>query len=491
MLSFDLLLAYGLKNDLISTEDLDYVNNHLSNLLRIEPNQIKSLKYNQENLDDILAPILTNAVKNKLIKDNLEEKDNFEALLLDLFTPRPSQLTSTFNRLYKINPDKATNYLYNLMIKNNYIKQTRVNKNIKYKYKSNYGDLEITINVSKPEKDNKSVQADFKIDSSNNYPQCVLCKENVGFYGKNRFNGRSNHRVIPLTINQESFQFQYSPYVYYQEHAIVLAAKHTPMKISQLTFKRLIGFVEMFPKYFIGSNAALPIVGGSILAHEHYQAGKYKFPIESAKAFKTFKINGVEVGLLIWPLATLRLRSKSSSAIIKLAEKIRVTFETYQDSEAGIIPMSGKVKHNTITPIARLKNGVYEFDIALRNNRTSEQYPDGIFHNHPEVFDVKKESIGLIEVMGLAILPGRLATDLIELEKYLKGRIKTFNNIGLYPNLIKRLKANKKLINRDGIRQVVAKMFEQGLEDCGVFKQTPIGRAQFIRFVEKIISKKD
>jgi UDPglucose--hexose-1-phosphate uridylyltransferase len=477
---------YGLKNKMIHDTDVDYVNNRISNLLNIHPRILDKIN-SLASIEKIVSLFIKYAVENKIIKNSIDENEKFEALILDLLTPSPSQLIENFEGLYKTNPNLATNYLYNLMIKNNYIKTESVKRNIKYDYIGKYAKLEITINVSKPEKDNKLVQKELMDENDTDYPKCVLCKENVGFYGKTKFSGRSNHRIIPIRLNNEVYNLQYSPYVYYQEHAIVFSNDHKPMKITKETFKRLFDFVNLFPKYFLGSNAALPLIGGSILGHEHYQGGKYKFPIESAKAFKKYSIGSVELALLNWPVSTIRVRSKSLNEIINMAEKIRVKFEVYQDKEAGIIPFTNRLKHNAITPIARYKKNFYELDIALRNNRTNETYPDGIFHNHQEVHDIKKESIGLIEVMGLAILPGRLEKDLVNIENYLKGKIKTFEKINIYPNLIRLLKKNSGSIDQVQIRQVVGSMFEKGLEDCGVFKQNESGRKQFRNFIESKI----
>jgi UDPglucose--hexose-1-phosphate uridylyltransferase len=477
---------YGLKNRMIAETDVDYVNNRLSNLLKIEPKIIE--KINSEiNLEKIIALIIKYAIDRKVIENNLEDAEKFEALALDLLTPRPSQIIENFNNLYNISPNQATNYLYDLMTKNNYIKMERVKSNIKYDYAGKYGKLEITINVSKPEKNNDSVKKELGNQSKDDYPKCVLCKENVGFYGKAKFSGRTNHRIIPIKLNNETFNFQFSPYVYYQEHAIIFSNEHIPMKITKSTFNRLFDFIKLFPEYFIGSNAALPIVGGSILGHEHYQGGKYKFPIEFAKSFEKYTVGKVDIDLLNWPVSTIRIKSKFLSELIDLADKIRTEFDNYKDEDAGIIPYTKNVKHNTITPIARFNNGFYELDIALRNNRADKVYPDGIFHNHPEVHDVKKESIGLIEVMGLAILPGRLEKDLVSIENYLKGKTRTFDNLKLYPNLIKSLQKNNGSINQTRIRQVAAAMFEKGLEDCGVFKQNELGRNQFKKFIESKI----
>lgn len=488
MKAIHLLISYGLHHALISSEEINYVTNRICYYLKIEPTPYQPTKYKNQSLDKIFTPIFNQAIENNIIPDSIQARDNLEALIMDLFTPRPDDLINKFDGLYKKDAKLATSYLYNLMIRNNYIKEARVNKNLKFNFDSKYGEIEITINVSKPEKDNKDIPLEFKNGVNLDYPKCVLCQENVGYYGRNNFSGRSNHRLIPLTLNKENFYFHYSPYVYYQEHAIVLSKTHTPMLINKKTLLRLFDFIDQFPSYFIGSNAGLPIVGGTILNHEHYQGGRYHFPIENASSFKTYQVKDVSISLLKWPVSVIRLESKNKEALIELGDKIRIEFEKYQNKAADIIPFTSKIQHSTITPIVRMKQATYQLDIALRNNRTSNKYPDGIFHNHKEVHDIKKEGIGLIEVMGLAILPARLATDLPLIEDYLEGKVNTFERIGLYPNLINRLKS-KKILNKKIVETEVAAMFVQGLEDCGVFKQTTLGKKQFKKFIEENIIK--
>jgi UDPglucose--hexose-1-phosphate uridylyltransferase len=477
------LIDYGLFYKLISKEDINYINNKLSYLLKIEPNMYIYSKYNLKSINKTIDKIFNFAVKQNIVENNVIAKNNFKSMVLDIFTPKPSVLNDNFNKLLAKNHSLATDYLHNIMILNNYINKDQTAKNINFNYISDYGKLEITINVSKPEKSNKEIIDSLNNTQKINYPKCALCQENVGYYN----NGRSNYRAVPLTLNNEPFYFYYSPYVYYQEHSVVSSKEHTPMAISKKTFSRLFDFVDLFPTYFLGSNGGLPIVGGSILNHEHYQGGKYNFPIEQAKSFKEYKINNITASLLNWPISTIRLKSKDRKSLIDMADIIRTKFEKYENLEADIIPFSKKIRHNTIAPILRKKKKMYQLDIILRNNKTSEEHPDGIFHTHKEIHDIKKEGIGLIEAIGLAILPSRLATDLPLIEKYIKGKIKTFPRIELYPNLINRVK-NKNLINQELIRKEVAVMFKEGLENCGIFKQNNTGKEQFKKFFEGILN---
>ncbi|MFU8787337.1 MAG: galactose-1-phosphate uridylyltransferase, partial [Candidatus Izemoplasmataceae bacterium] len=352
-----------------------------------------------------------------------------------------------------------------------------------------YGDIDITINLSKPEKDPKAIALALK-EEKTNYPDCLLCKENVGYYGSLNHPARSNHRVIKLAINEEPFYLQYSPYVYYNEHAILLHEDHIPMEISIKTFKRLLDFIDLMPHYFMGSNAGLPIVGGSILNHEHYQGGNADFPIYHAAILNTYQKEDVKYELLKWPLSVIRLTSPDKAMLIKHAEHLRATWLAYENSAQGIKAYTNETPHNAITPIARKQQGHYIIDIALRNNRTSDDFPDGIFHPHQSHHHIKKENIGLIEVMGLAILPGRLDEDLQEIKAILLKDKTTFDNITPYKDWIETLKKltfNPSHIDRF-IEENVAKEFIEGLEDCGVFKQTETGLKHFNQFVKDLLA---
>ncbi len=473
------LVSYGLKHHLIDFDDITYAINQLAYKMDLDPKPFVDQDIDGLSIVDIVKPLLDYAVKINLIDDTIDAKDNFESYLMDTLTPRPSDLQKRFNSL---SPKEATDYFYQMCQDNHYIKTERIEKNKHFIYPSIYGDIDITINISKPEKDPKTI-AQLKMQKSSSYPSCLLCIENVGYYGNLSHPGRSHHRVISMTLNQEPFYFQYSPYVYYNEHAIVLHKDHIPMEISRKTFLRLFDFINQFPHYFLGSNAGLPIVGGSILDHEHYQGGSANFPIEQAKVFKTLTQNDVKLELLIWPLSVIRLSSKHLNQLIDLADKLRVYFENYSDESIDLLAKTNE-SHNAITPIARFKDGLYILDIALRNNRTSEKYPDGIFHPHKDVHAIKKENIGLIEVMGLAILPGRLVKDLEAVEKILNGQETSLKGLELYKDWMEMIERNPMRSMKKNIEYAAGKAFVKGLEDCGIFKQDEFGRLKFIQFVE-------
>lgn len=473
------LVQYGLDKDLIDPLDIDYVVNRLSEMLAVEPSIFQTPEHPAKDVVACLEPILEHAASQGMIENIIEERDNFESKVMDLFTPKPSQLQKTFDSL---SPKASTAFFYQLSRDNHYIKTERIKKNKHFNYDSDYGQINITINLSKPEKDPKTI-AKLKKQKSMTYPACLLCKENVGFYGHLSHPGRSNHRIIKMTLNNEPFYFQYSPYVYYNEHAIVLHEAHIPMDISIKTFIRLFDFIDRFPHYFLGSNAGLPIVGGSILNHEHYQGGSAKFPIEDAKSFKSYQRNQVRYELLHWPLSVVRLSSKNRSALIKEAESLRRFYEKYSDETVNLINKTDTM-HNAITPIARFKNNTYILDVALRNNRTDEKYPDGIFHPHQDVHAIKKENIGLIEVMGLAILPGRLNKDLDRIEEALTNDQPIDASLSTYQRWIESIELSDHESVRESINKAVGKTFVKGLEDCGIFKPTLEGQKSFTVFME-------
>ena len=475
------LIEYAIKHNLIQPIDRIYCYHQLCQSLKLQPIPYEPTNFQSTLIDLLHTPLIEHAVMHQLIEDHIAAHDQFIAQIMNVFTPKPSVLIEKFNALYKQSPQAATDYFYTLSQANDYIKTTRIKKNRHYNYTSPYGNIGITINLSKPEKDPKSIAA-LKQQISHDYPQCLLCKENVGLYGEGTYPGRSNHRIIPVILNQETFYFQYSPYVYYNEHAIVLHESHIPMLVSKNTFKRLFDFIDQFPHYFLGSNAGLPIVGGSILDHEHYQGGRAKFPIEDAKIIHSTHIDGVTFEILKWPLSVVRLSANSKEALIDAAEKLRVFFESYSDESVDLIAETNE-KHNAITPIARKHEDTYILDVALRNNRTNEQYPDGIFHPHKDVHAVKKENIGLIEVMGLAILPARLDQDLKHITQVIAGNIQTFEGIKRYQTWIEQLKTQDITLD-----EAVGKLFVKGLEDCGIFKQTTQGQAAFIRFLESYLT---
>ncbi len=480
------LVHYAVQQRLLSPLDYDYAFNKVQGLIdSTEPyTPFDKTKPINDAVDALLKPLLDQAVlKGKISPDTTIQRDLFESRLMDVFTPKPSDIQKRFESLKAKSALVATDDFYQRSRKSNYIKMGRIAKNIDYKVPSKYGDMAITINLSKPEKDPKDIAKAVSSD----YPKCLLCKENVGYYGHANHPGRTHHRVIKVKLNQEPFYFQYSPYVYYNEHAIVLHEAHMPMNIGKHTFLRLFDFVDQFPHYFIGSNAGLPVVGGSILSHEHYQGGRSTFPIDQAEAFYKSRMNGINYSLLTWPLSVIKLESEYKDRLIEAAEALRTYFETYRDDAIDLIPKTDQ-QHNAITPIVRKSGHLYTCLITLRNNRTSEAYPDGIFHPHPDKHHIKKENIGLIEVMGLAILPGRLVKDFKQIEAVLKGEQTHFEGIEQYQAWIEALKENMpqdKLA--DYIKQEAGKVFIGGLEDCGIFKQTTTDRKKFIQFLEAFI----
>lgn len=415
------------------------------------------------------------------------------AALMDLLVPSPSIVNDRFWTTYRRAPEQAIADFYQLSKQSDYIKTRAIAKNIYFVSPSQYGDLEITINLSKPEKDPKEIAAAKKMPSSS-YPLCQLCLENEGYQGRANYPARKNHRIIRFQLGQEQWGFQYSPYAYFNEHCIFLSPKHEPMKIERSTFNNLFDIIDQFPGYFVGSNADLPIVGGSILTHEHYQGGRHQFPMDKAPVTTKLRFTGfdeVEAGIIKWPMSVIRLRSQDSAQIIALADKILSTWQQYSDESVEVRAMSNGEKHHTVTPIARRQKGAYELDLVLRDNQTSAAYPDGIFHPHQDVQHIKKENIGLIEVMGLAVLPPRLEAELNEVKKFLLNQPNKIANMHLtWAEQIKKRHqitvANVEQILQTELGQVFARV----LEDAGVFKQTARGQAAFMRFVNQVGLKK-
>jgi len=477
------LIHYGIDKNMIQNEDIDYVYNRLTNILNVQQSMDnKTVNNNVKQVSIILAHILDYAYNKDLFTPNsVKQRDLFESLLMDVFSPLPSDLNKTFYRYYDDSPKKATDYFYKLSQDNNYIKLDRIAKNFIWKSMTKYGNFDMTINLSKPEKDPRDIISDLS-QNETEYPQCLLCKENVGFYGNSNRPGRSNHRVIKLDINNEEFYLQYSPYVYYNEHSIVLMKDHTPMNVTENTFKRLFDFIDLFPHYFLGSNAGLPIVGGSILSHEHYQGGSHHFAIEDAEEVFIDKVNEVSLKYLIWPLSVIRLESTNKINLIKTATKLFNFWKNYSDKSASIVSHT-VVPHNAITPIARKNGDVYTLDMTLRNNLTTEELPLGIFHPHPIHHNIKKENIGLIEVMGLAVLPARLEHELKQVKKALINNALLPSGYAIHTVWLNELKELYKGEEIDEfINDQVADKFMRCLEDSGVFKQTPAGIKNFNRF---------
>lgn len=487
------LVQYGIDTGLTPACEKIYTTNLLLDQFHEddyeEPDAIPSL-----SLEKILEGLLDEACRRELIPDSITYRDLFDTRLMNCLMPRPSQIQETFREKYAVSPKEATDYFYKLSQDSNYIRRYRVCKDQKWKVPSIYGDIDITINLSKPEKDPKAIAAAGKAKASA-YPKCQLCMENEGYAGRVNHPARGNHRIIPLTINDSQWGFQYSPYVYYNEHCIVFNGQHTPMKIDRAAFRKLFDFVKQFPHYFLGSNADLPIVGGSILSHDHFQGGNYTFAMAKAPIELPVTIPGyddVEAGIVKWPLSVLRIRHKDENRLIDLATHVLDCWRSYTDEDAFIFACTDGEPHNTITPIARKVGDTYELDLTLRNNITTEEHPLGVYHPHAKLHHIKKENIGLIEVMGLAVLPSRLKQEMA----LLKDAILTGSDLEKDEMLQKHAEWVAEFlpsypeINGENIdeilRQEIGKVFVQVLEDAGVYKCTPEGREAFLKFVKTL-----
>lgn len=488
------LVQYGLDTGLVSKEDTIYVTNRILEVLK-ETTYEEPESVPPADLETILGRLTDYAVSKGLLEhDSVVYRDLFDTQLMGCLTPPPSQVTAQFRALYQESPEKATDYFYKFSQDTNYIRRYRISKDIRWKYSSPYGELDITINLSKPEKDPKAIAA-ARLVKSGSYPKCLLCKENVGYAGHAGHPARQNHRIIPLTINQSPWGFQYSPYVYYNEHCILFNQEHIPMKIERATFVKLFDFIKLFPHYLIGSNADLPIVGGSILSHDHYQGGHYTFAMAKAPIERHVVIPGyedVETGIVKWPLSVIRIRSTDADRLIDLADHILKSWRNYTDEAAFIFAETDGEPHNTITPIARKVGDTFELDLALRNNITTEECPLGLYHPHAKYHHIKKENIGLIEVMGLAILPARLKDELHLLEEYIleKKDIRSCETIEKHADWAESFLPNYPDISQENIQEIlrkeIGKVFTGVLEDAGVYKCTPEGREAFLRFLSTL-----
>lgn len=465
--------------------DKYYLYNHVLHLVG------KCEKECQEaSIIDVKDALVEQAVLNQKIDDLSSSKDSLGCELMDLITPIPSVLNQRFNEMYAQDKKRAIADFYELSKANDYVKTKAIAKNIYFKTPTDYGNLEITINLSKPEKDPKQIALAKKLAPSG-YPLCQLCIENEGYYGRVDHPARTNHRIVRFNLGEEVWGFQYSPYAYFNEHCIFLDGKHEPMVISKETFSNLLEIVEKFPGYFAGSNADLPIVGGSILTHEHYQGGRHVFAMEEAPVEKSFRFAGFEnvsAGIVKWPMSVIRLNGSDKAELVALSAKILDSWRKYSDEKVNVKAFDGDVLHHTITPIARMKNGNYELDLVLRDNQTSEEYPDGIFHPHKDVQHIKKENIGLIEVMGLAILPPRLKDELAEVGKHILG---TSNEMKEYHRVwADEIKQNHPEATAENIAEIVnqetGRVFARVLEDAGVYKRNEQGQEAFMRFVENV-----
>ena len=488
------LVQYGVETGLIPECERNYTTNLLLDVFYEDDYTASEQEFQNIELEKVLDELLKEAIDRGLIEDSVVYKDLFDTRLMNCLMPRPAEVQTTFWKKYGENPKAATDYFYKLSQDSNYIRRYRVKKDQKWTVDSEYGNLDITINLSKPEKDPKAIAAARNVKSGS-YPKCLLCPENEGYAGRVNHPARQNHRIIPITINDSPWGFQYSPYVYYNEHCIVFNSCHTPMKIERNTFVKLFDFVKLFPHYFLGSNADLPIVGGSILSHDHFQGGHYTFAMAKAPIEKHVTIPGfenVEAGIVKWPLSVLRIRHKNPERLIDLATHVLQAWRGYTDKAAFVFANTDGEPHNTITPIARKVEDVYELDLTLRNNITTKEHPLGVYHPHAQYHHIKKENIGLIEVMGLAVLPARLKEELELLEEYiLSGKdISSNEKIAKHEEWVKELLEKYPDINAENIQAILQKevglVFVHVLEDAGVYKCTPKGREDFMRFVDSL-----
>lgn len=488
------LAEYGLDRGLITQDDRIFAINSILGVLGLdeyeEPDSIPKIE-----LEEILKNILDFACEKELITDSVVYRDLFDTKLMACLTPRPSEVTKKFREEYEKSPVTATDNYYKMSCDTDYIRRYRISKDIRWKAATEYGELDITINLSKPEKDPKAIAA-AKNAKQSGYPKCLLCPENVGYAGRVNHPARQNHRIIPVNICGEQWGFQYSPYVYYNEHCILFNTKHTPMVIDKKAFGKLFDFVRQFPHYFIGSNADLPIVGGSILSHEHFQGGNYTFAMAKAKVEKEYTIKGFEdikAGRVKWPMSVIRLKGSDPDRLTELADRILTKWRGYTDESAFIFAETDGEPHNTITPIARKKGDEYELDLVLRNNITTEEHPLGVYHPHAELHHIKKENIGLIEVMGLAVLPARLKNEMQLLADTLvnKGVSAVYEDSVLekHADWAEEFAARREITAENVesvIRDEIGKVFAKVLEHAGVYKRTDEGMAAFDRFVDSL-----
>lgn len=485
------LVKYAISNGMIEKWDEIWAINTVCQALNMD--SFEDCEAENAELEDILASILDYAVENGLCEDSVVYRDLFDTKIMGLLTPKPSEVISKFHFLYSRDKKAATDYYYKLCQDSDYIRRYRIKNDLKWITKTEYGDIDITINLSKPEKDPKAIAAALKMKTTS-YPKCALCKENEGYMGRINHPARQNHRIIPMTLGGDNFYLQYSPYVYYNEHCIVFNAEHTPMKIDKPAFTKLLDFVEKFPHYFVGSNADLPIVGGSILTHEHFQGGNYEFamakaPIETEVTFSGFE--DVQAGIVKWPMSVIRIIGTDKARLVELADKVLTTWRGYTDKDSFIYAKTEGTPHNTITPIARMRNGKFELDLVLRNNITTEDCPLGYYHPHPEYHHIKKENIGLIEVMGLAVLPSRLKNEMAVLGKAMVNGedISANETIAAHKEwaemIMQKYDINESNIN-DILKKEIGIVFTSILGQCGVYSRDEEGKAGFLRFIESV-----
>ena len=486
------LVQYGINTGLTPESERTYTTNLLLDLMKEDDYEDVPCDLDNIVLEDVLKDLLDEAVKRGIIEDSITYRDLFDTKLMNCLVPRPAQVQEKFWKEYEKSPEDATAYYYKFSQDTNYIRRDRIKRDRKWTVDTQYGTLDITINLSKPEKDPKAIAAAGAAKSSS-YPKCQLCMENEGYAGRVNHPARENHRIIPITIQGKKWGFQYSPYVYYNEHCIVFNGEHIPMKIDRNAFAKLFDFIKLFPHYFLGSNADLPIVGGSILSHDHFQGGHYTFAMAKAPIIENFTVSGyedVEAGIVKWPLSVIRLCGKDTERIIDLADHILGKWRAYTDEDAFIYAETDGTPRNTITPIARMKDGLYELDLTLRNNITTEEHPLGVYHPHAKLHHIKKENIGLIEVMGLAVLPARLKGEMELLKEYiLEGKdIRSNEQIEKHADWVDEFLPSYPDVNAENIEHIleqeVGKVFCQVLEDAGVYKCTEEGLKAFHRFID-------
>lgn len=487
------LVKYGLDTGLITEYDKIYATNQILEVMGLDEYEEPAEEPGDIDLEAVLKELLDYAHETGVLaEDSIVYRDLFDTKLMNCLMPRPSEVVAKFWDIYNHkSPKDATEYYYKLSQDSDYIRRYRIARDMKWTTDTKYGTLDITVNLSKPEKDPKAIAA-AKLMKQSGYPKCQLCMENEGYAGRANHPARNNHRIIPITVNGSPWGFQYSPYVYYNEHCIVFNGKHTPMKIDRAAFVKLFDFVKMFPHYFLGSNADLPIVGGSILTHDHFQGGNYTFAMAKAPIEKYFTVPGfedVEAGIVKWPMSVIRTRAKDPERLIELGDKVLKCWREYTDEAAFIFAETDGEPHNTITPIARKNGEMYELDLVLRNNITTEEFPMGVYHPHQELHHIKKENIGLIEVMGLAVLPSRLKGELAKLAEYIvSGRdIRSDEEIEKHADWVEGFLPKYPSVTAENVDEILKKevglVFEKVLEDAGVYKFTPEGREAFARFL--------
>lgn len=482
------LIQKALEMELIEPADRIYVRNQVMSLIGLEAFPEEEIQPVDNTIPNLVEKITAYAVGQGVIGNIFDDKEILAANIMNCFVPMPSIVNKSFNMKYQESPKAATDYFYNLSKNNNYIQLNRIAKNISYEVNTDYGQMDITINLSKPEKDPEQIKRERAMKQTGNYPKCLLCVENEGYEGRTGYPARANHRIINIPLEGENWYFQYSPYVYYNEHSILLSEEHRVMKIEKATFQRLLSFTGKFPHYFIGSNADLPIVGGSILSHDHYQGGNYEFAMTRAGDAFTFKLKAypeIKASVVKWPMSVIRLRGTNRKEMASAADHILHIWKGYSDEAADILAFTGDTPHNTITPIARKRDGLFELDLVLRNNRTSEEHPMGIFHPHADVHHIKKENIGLIEVMGLAVLPPRLKVELAEIKEYLLGnpnRVKAYHRQWA----VEIKEAYGEIADQEQAESILqaelGKKFVRCLEDAGVLKE----QRAFERFIDSL-----